>query len=215
MNKKTMSPTAKFIESHLRLQFKDIEKYLDFFDKNIEVEKNRTANSPLWSDDEIFANMRKYHSHISYPAIHSKALFIFMYSTFEQMFCWSACWISMGEDGGSRIKLLKDYKESEAYLRKIFRRGDLFTSPEWKAVDDLRLIRNYMTHGGFENMIGVSKRSRYLLAARRVNEKIKDTFDVAASDDRHVIGIGPDAVRVAMAYYKDFLFLLAKSLREL
>jgi hypothetical protein len=215
MNGKAMSPTAKLIESHLKLQFKDIEKYLDFFDKNIEVEKNRAAMSPSWIDDEIFKDIRKYDSHISYPTIHSKALFIFMYSTFEHMFCWSACWISVGEDGGSRIKSLRNYKESEAYIRTTLTAEGPFASPEWKLVDDLRTMRNYMAHGGFENIIGVSKQSKYLLAARRVNAKFKDTFDVVASNGRHVIGIGPDAVRVAMACYKDFLFLLAKASRGL
>ncbi len=210
-----MSPTAKLIESHLRLQFKDIEKYLDFFGKSIEVEKNRAATSPLWIDDDMLKNIRKYHSHISYPAIHSKALFIFMYSTFEHMFCWAACWISIGEDGGSKIKSLRDYKESEAYIRRIFSAGSPFESAEWKSVDDLRLIRNYIAHGGAENIMGVSNRSKYLVAARRVNTRFKDTFDVATSNDRHVIGIGPNAVRVAMSCYRDFLFLLAKGLREL
>lgn len=210
MNGKAMSPTAKVIESQLRQKFKDIERYLDFFEKSIEAEKGRAAKASLKYEDEMFRHIATYQSHISFPAIHCKALLIFMHSSFEHMLCWTACWIAIGEDGGNKIGSLKGYSESIKYLEKALAGGRPFESPEWKSVEELRLVRNHLAHGGSENILGVGEQDKHLLAAREVNGKFDGAFDITESEGRFTIEPNQRTVRIAMARYRDFLYLLAK-----
>jgi hypothetical protein len=205
--------TAKVIESHLRQQFKDIEKYLDFFDKSIELEKDLAVKSSSKIDDEMLRHIARYQSHISFPAIHNKALLIFMHSSFERLFCWTACWIAIGEDGGSKIESLKGFPDSKRYIERILANGELFQSTEWKSVDELRLVRNHLAHGGSENIIGVPDESKYLSAAKEINGKFDGAFEIGESDGNFIIEPNQNTVRVAMACYKAFLFLLVSTVK--
>jgi len=208
MTEKRAFTTAKIIQTLLKNQFRDIERYIDFFDKNIELEKQREAATALRYDDKIFQNIAKYHSHISIPDIHSKSLLIFIHSSFEQMLCLMACWISIGHDGGSKIPSLKGFPEARKYLEIMLVDGDPFHSEEWKRVEDFRLIRNHFAHGGNEGIIGVKGEDRYVLAAREINRKFDETFHISEFSGRFKIKPEERAVRTAVSCYKDFLFLL-------
>lgn len=209
-----MISTAKFAESYLALQFKDIGRYLEFFDKSIEAEKHKAAKAALKHEDEMFQHIARYHSHISFPAIHNNALLIFMHSSFERMFCWIACWFAIAVDGGSKIKSLTDYEKSKEYLKRFLASGKTFESPEWKSVEALRQVRNHLAHGGSENILGVEKNSHRLRAARKINRQFAGAFDITESDGKFTIEPNESTIHIAATCYSDFLFLLARSAKD-
>ncbi|WP_143451020.1 hypothetical protein [Janthinobacterium sp. BJB301] len=214
MNDKSMILSAKVVESHLKMQFKDIGKYLDFFEKNIETEKQREAKAAKKYDDEMFQNIARYNSHVSFPAIHSNALLIFMHSSFERLFCLTACWLSISKDRGDKIMSLRDYMTSKEYLECVLAHGKPFKSPEWKTVEALRQVRNHLAHGGSENILGVGKKSPRLRAAKKINREAGEAFDITESNGTFAIEPNESAPRVAMACYRDFLFLLTKIAKD-
>lgn len=210
---KAMALAAKFLESDLEIKFKDIGKYLDFFDKSIEAEQETASKRASRHDDKMIQGIMRYQSHISFPAIHSAALFIFMHSNFERLFCWSACWFAFPEDGGSHILSLTGYTESEAYIRRVLG-AKPFESSEWKSVSALRQLRNYIAHGGSENIVGVKPTSRYLRAARKINLECGEAFDIKGTHGRFAIKPNLSSPRIAMACYRSFLLLMIRLAME-
>ncbi|MYN17868.1 hypothetical protein GTP81_14000 [Rugamonas sp. FT107W] len=211
---KSMTSVVKFLESDLELKFKDIGKYLDFFDKSIESEQETASKRASRHDDKMIQSIMRYQSHISFPAIHSTALLIFMHSSFEHLFCWSACWFAFPEDGGSHIPSLTGYKESEEFIRRVLGVKP-FESSEWKSVNALRQLRNYIAHGGSENIMGVKQTSRYLHAARKINREYGEAFDIKESCGTFAIKPKQSSPRIAMACYRSFLLLLIRLAKEI